>query len=47
MHKLADYAMPCFEKLLMQWRKEAINAINQIKSDIQDQYNKELIVEKK
>jgi len=42
MHKLADYARPRFENLLVKQRREAINAINQIKSDIQDQYNKEL-----
>jgi len=42
MHKLADYAKPHFEKLLIKQRSEAINAIKQIKSDIQGQYNKEL-----
>jgi len=42
MHKLADYAKPCFEKLLMQWRKKAVDAINRATSDIQDQYNKAL-----
>jgi len=42
MHKLADYARPCFEKLLLNQRKQAVDAINLIKSDIQDQYNKEL-----
>jgi len=42
MHKVADYARPCFEKLLVKQRREAVKAINQIKSDIQDQYNKEL-----
>jgi len=42
MNELADYARPCFEKLLMQRRKEAVNAINKITSDIQDQYNKAL-----
>jgi len=42
MHKLADYAKPHFEKLIKQRMKEAINAIDKIKSDIQDQYNKEL-----
>jgi uncharacterized protein with von Willebrand factor type A (vWA) domain len=42
MHKLANYAKPHFEKLLKQWRKEAVEAINQIKSNIQGQYNKEL-----
>jgi len=42
MHELADYAKPHFEKLLVKQRREAINAINQIKSDIQEQYDKEL-----
>jgi len=42
MNKLANYAKPCFEKLLVKQRNEAIKAINNIKSDIQDQYNKEL-----
>jgi len=42
MHKLADYARPCFEKLLLNQRKQAVDAINLIKSNIQDQYNKEL-----
>jgi len=42
MHKLADYARPRFEKLLMTQRKQAVDAINLIKSDIQDQYDKEL-----
>jgi len=41
MHELADYARPRFEKLLNQ-RNQAVDAINLIKSDIQDQYNKEL-----
>jgi len=36
MHKLADYGRPRFEKLLVKQRREAINAINQIKSDIQN-----------
>jgi len=40
--ELADYARPCFEKLLMLRRKEAVEAINKITSDIQDQYNKAL-----
>jgi len=39
---MADYARPHFEKLLVQRRKEAVEAINRAKSDIQDQYNKEL-----
>jgi len=42
MHKLADYARPCFEELLVQRRKEAVEAINKIKSNIQYQYNKEI-----
>jgi len=42
MHKLADYARPHFEKLLVKQRREAMKAIIKIKSDIQDQYNKEL-----
>jgi len=42
MHKLADYARPHFEKLLVNQRRKAVEAINQIKSDIQDQYKKEL-----
>jgi len=42
MHKLADYARPCFEKPLVKQRKQAVDAINLIKSDIQHQYNKEL-----
>jgi len=42
MHKLADYAKPHFEKLLVKQRREAVEAINKIKSDTQDQYNKEL-----
>jgi len=42
MHELADYAKPHFEKLLLNQRNQAVDAINQIKSDIQDQYNKEL-----
>jgi len=40
--ELADYAKPCFENLLMQWRKQAVNAINRATSDIQDEYNKAL-----
>jgi len=42
MHELADYAKPCFEKLLFNQRKQAVDAINLIKSNIQDQYNEEL-----
>jgi len=42
MNELSDYARPHFEKLLLKQRRKAINAINKIKSDIQDQYNKEL-----
>jgi len=42
MHELANYARPHFEKLVVKQRREAIDAINQIKSDIQNQYNKEL-----
>jgi len=42
MHELADYAKPCFEKLIVKQRKKAMKAIRKIKSDIQDQYNKEL-----
>jgi len=42
MHKLADYAKPRFEKLLLKQRKQAVDAINHIKSDIQEKYNKEL-----
>jgi len=42
MHELADYARPHFEKLLIKQRKQAVDAINHIKSNIQDQYNKEL-----
>jgi len=42
MHKLADYAKPRFEELLIKQRSEAVNTINRIKSDIQDQYKEEL-----
>jgi len=42
MHELADYARPHFEKLLVKQRSSAVKAINQIKSYIQDQFNKEL-----
>jgi len=38
MHELADYARPCFEKLLLTQRKQAVDAINKATSDIQDQY---------
>jgi len=47
MHELADYARPRFEKLLLNQRSEAVKAINQIKSDIQDQNYKELKESKK
>jgi len=42
MHELADYAKPRFEKLLHKQRKQAVEAINHIKSDIQEKYNEEL-----
>jgi len=42
MQELADYAKPCFEKLLMQQRKQAVDTINMATSDIQDQYKKAL-----
>jgi len=42
MHELADYARPRFEKLLLTQRKQAVDPINHIKSNIHDQYNKEL-----
>jgi len=42
MHKLADYAKPCFEKLLVQRRKQAVDAINRATSDIQRQYDEAL-----
>jgi len=35
MHKLANIARPCFENLLVKQRKEAVETINKIKSDIQ------------
>jgi hypothetical protein len=38
MHKMADYARPRIENLLLNQRKQAVDAINHIKSDIQDQY---------
>jgi len=34
MHELANYAKPCFEKLLVKQRREAVNAINKIKSEM-------------
>jgi len=42
MHEMATYAKPCIEKLLLRQRAEAVNAINNAKSDIQSQYNKAL-----
>jgi len=30
MHKLADYAKPCFEKLLIKQRRKAVKAIDLI-----------------
>jgi len=42
MQELADYARPCFEKLLLTQRKQAVDAINKAMSDIQDKYDKAL-----
>jgi len=42
MHKLADYAKPQIEKLLLTQRKQAVEAINKTTSDIQQQYDKAL-----
>jgi len=38
MHKLADYARPRIEKLLLNQRNQAVDAIIKATSDIQDQY---------
>jgi len=38
MHKMADYARPQIEKLVLNQRNQAVNAINKATSDIQDQY---------
>jgi len=38
MHKLADYARPQIEKLLVKQRNQAVDAINKATSDIQGQY---------
>jgi len=42
MHELADYARPHFEKLLLNQRNQAVEAINKATSDIQDQYKEAL-----
>jgi len=42
MHELANYARPCFEKLLLKQRKQAVDAITKATSDIQDQYKEAL-----
>jgi len=42
MHKMLTYARPQIEKLLLTQRKQAVDAINNATSDIQQQYNKAL-----
>jgi len=42
MHELANITKPHFEDILRQQRKQAMDAINQTKADIQDQYDKAL-----
>jgi len=42
MHEMANYARPQIQKLLLNQRKQAVNAINKATSNIQGQYNKAL-----
>jgi len=42
MHELADIARPQIENLLLNQRKQAVEAIIKATSDIQDQYDKAL-----
>jgi len=42
MHEMRNYARPRIEKLLLNQRKQAVDAINKATSDIQDQYDKAL-----
>jgi len=42
MHKRVKYARPQIEKLLLNQRKQAVDAINKATSDIQNQYDKAL-----
>jgi hypothetical protein len=39
MHEMANYARPRIEKLLLNQRKQAVEAITKATSDIQDKYN--------
>jgi len=42
MHEMLTYARPRIKKLLLDQRKQAVDAINKATSDIQDQYKEAL-----